>query len=109
MQRRRTADLAVGDDEIDHAEIAGAADATRPVDHRAQSFRHRRPGVEEINIDAARPIVAGRHGLSDAPVPARPADAPRVHLPDAVGAFLAQEPRQAPSQRPRPACSVSSR
>ena len=64
------------------------------VTTRAQRLRDRRAGVEEVDIDAARAVVAGREGLRDMAVPARPADAPLVHLADAVGAFLAQEARQ---------------
>ena len=38
--------------------------------------------------------MAGGEGLRDAAVLARPADAPLLHLADAVRAFLAQQPRQ---------------
>ena len=63
-------------------------------DHGAQRLRHRRAGIEKVDIDAARPVVAGGEGLRDAAVLARPADAPFVHLADAGGTFLAQQPRQ---------------
>ena len=95
MPRHRAGDLAAGAHEIDDHEIAGLADALAAVDHAAQRLRHRRAGVEEIDIDAARPVMAGREGLGDMAVLARPADAPVVHLADAVGAFLAQQARQA--------------
>ena len=94
MQRHRAGDLAVDAHEIDDQEVAGLADALGAGDHAAQRLRHRRAGIEEIDIDAARPVVAGREGLRDAAIFARPADAPFVHLADAVRALLAQEPRQ---------------
>ncbi len=81
--------------EIGDKEIAGLADAGRLVDDRAQGFRHRGSGVEKIHINAARPVVARCLGGDDAAVFAGPADAPCVHLADAVRPFLAQEPRQA--------------
>src|SRR5215475_4454985 len=40
------------------------------------------------------PVVARRHGLRDDAVLARPADAPRVHLQDALGTVVTEEPRQ---------------
>ena len=66
--------------QVDDAEVARLADAGGLVDHRAQRLRHRRAGVEEIHIDAARPVMPGRHRLGDVAVPARPADAPLLHL-----------------------------
>ncbi len=87
-------DFAVADHEIDDAQIAGFADR-RIARHRgAQGFRHRRPGIDEIDIDAARPVVARRHGRGDVAVLARPADAPAVQLADAVRRVLAQKLRQ---------------
>ena len=94
MQRHRARDLAAAAHEIDDQQIAGLADGLGAGDHAAQRLRHRRAGVEEVDIDAARAVVAGREGLRDVAVLARPADAPRVHLADAVGAVLAQQPRQ---------------
>ena len=38
--------------------------------------------------------MSRREHLRDAALLARPANAPRVHLPDALRAFLAQQPRQ---------------
>ena len=66
--------------EIDHAEVAVAGDAGGLVNDGAQRLRHRRAGVEEIDIDAARPVVARRERRGDLAVLARPADAPGVHL-----------------------------
>ena len=87
-------DFAVADDEIDDAEIAGFADR-RIARHRgAQRLRHRRPGIDEIDIDAARPVVARRRGRGDVAVLARPADAPAIQLADAVRRVLAQQLRQ---------------
>ena len=80
--------------EIDDAEVALAGDAGSLVDHAAQRLRHRGAGVEEIDIDAARPVVARREGRGDLAVLARPADAPGIHLPDAGRAFLAKQARQ---------------
>src|SRR5262245_66008584 len=94
MQRHRAGDRAVMARQIDDAEIAGLADAGRLVHGGTQRLRHRRAGVEEIHIDAARPVVARRHGLRDVAVLARPADAPRVHLHDALGTVVTEEPRQ---------------
>ncbi len=63
--------------------------------HRgAQRLRHRRAGVDEIDIDAARPVMARRHGRGDVAVLARPADAPFVQLADAVRPLLAEQARQ---------------
>ena len=76
-------------------QVAGLADALGAGNDGAQRLRHRRSGVEEIHIDAARPVVPRRERLRDAAVLARPADAPVVHLADAVGTLLAQEPREA--------------
>jgi hypothetical protein len=102
MQRRRADDFAVDADQIDHREVARLVDAGRAVDHRAQGLRHRRAGVEEIDVDAARAVVTGRLRLHDAPVLARPADPPRVHLADGVGSLLAQQPRQGLGAQPAP-------
>ena len=90
----RAGRFAVAGHEIDNAQIAGFADGGVTRHLRAQSFRHRRPGIDEIDIDAARPVVAGRHCRGDVAILARPADAPRVHLADAVGRVFAQKPRQ---------------
>jgi hypothetical protein len=58
----------------------------------AQRRRDRRPGVEEIDIAAARPRVPRRRYLSDlATVTPGPADPPFFHLADAVGRLLAQQ------------------
>ena len=95
MQRDGAGDLAVDADEVDDDEIAGLADAGGPVDHGAQRLRYRGPGVEEVHIDAARAVVAGRARLGDVAVLARPADAPGIHLADAVGPFLAQQAGEA--------------
>ncbi len=94
MPCHRARNLAVGLDQIDHAEVARARDRFGLVDHPAQRARHRRPGVEEIDIDAARPVVARRERRGDLAVLARPADAPGIHLADAGRAFLAEQPRQ---------------
>ena len=83
-------------------QITGLADGLGARDHRAQRLRHGRAGIEKIHIDAARPVVAGGEGLRDAAVLARPADAPRLHLADAVRAFLAQQPRQPLVAEPAP-------
>ena len=94
MQRHGADDVAAVAQQIDDAQVAGAADARDLVHHRAHCLRHGRAGVEEIDIDAARPVVARRHRLRDAAVLAGPADAPFVQSADAVGAFLAQQARQ---------------
>ena len=90
----RTRNLAVDDNEIDDAKIAGLADAGDPVDGRAQRLGDGGARIEEVHIDTARPVMARRVRLHDAPVAARPADAPRVHLADTLGAFLAEQPGQ---------------
>ena len=79
--------------EIDHAEIALAGNAGGLVDDGSQRLRHRRSGVEEIDIDAARPVMARSEGGRDLAVLAGPANAPDIHLPDTRGAFLAEQPR----------------
>jgi hypothetical protein len=96
MQRHRARDLAciASTHEVDDQQIAGLADGLGAGDHAAQRLRHRRTGVEEVDIDAARAVMAGREGLRDMAILARPADAPGVHLADAVGAVLAQQARQ---------------
>src|SRR5690606_18829417 len=76
----RAGDLAVRLDQIDHVKVAGAADGLVLVNDGAEGFRNRRAGVEEIDIDAARPVVPRREGLRDMAVAPRPADAPAVHL-----------------------------
>ncbi len=58
---------------------------------RAQRLRHRRPGIDEIDIDAARPVVARRLGRGDVPILARPADAPGIELANAVRRVRAQK------------------
>jgi len=95
MQRHGAGDVAAGLDQIDHAEVAGAADAGDLMEHRAQRLRYRGTGIEEVDIDAARPVMTGGHDLGDAPVFPRPSDAPFVHLADAVGALLAEQAREA--------------
>ncbi len=102
MQCDRPGNFLAGANEIDDREVAGLADGLVAGDHGAQGLRHRRAGVEEIDIDAARPVVAGREGLRDAAVLARPADPPFVHLADAVRTFLAKEPRQPLVAQPAP-------
>ena len=52
------------------------------------------PGVEKVDINAARTIVAGGHRLCDAPIFTSPAHAPIVHGADALGSFLAQQLRK---------------
>ena len=66
-------------------------DAVQP---RAQRARYGRPGVEEIDVDAARSVVSGRMHLFEVAVLARPADFPCVHFADAQRGVLAQQPRQ---------------
>ena len=44
------------------SEIAGLADRRHLLATRAQRLRHRRPGIDEIHIDAARPVMARRRG-----------------------------------------------
>ena len=80
--------------QIDHAEIALAGDAFGLVHDGAERLRHRGPGVEEIHIDAARPVMARRERRGDLAVLPGPADAPGIHLLDAFGALLAEQPRQ---------------
>ncbi len=79
---------------IDDAEIAGLADPSAFVHHGAQRLRYRGPGVEKIDIDAARTIMTGSHRLGDLSVFACPAHAPIVHGADALGPFLAQQLRK---------------
>ena len=95
MQRGRAGDLAVDTHEVDDEEVAGLTDALGLVDDGAQGLRHRGAGVEEIHIGAARAVMAGRHRLGDVAASARPADAPGIHLADAVGSLLAQQAGQA--------------
>ena len=88
--------LAVHDGEIGDAEIADAADAPLALHLAAQGARHGRPGRKEIDIDAARAVMARRMGLADAAVAVpRPADMPAVHAADRVGPVLAQDGGQA--------------
>src|SRR5262249_59507420 len=52
--------------------------------------------VEEIHVDTARPVVAGRGRLRDMAIFARPADPPLLHLENTGWRFLAEELRQTP-------------
>jgi hypothetical protein len=64
------------------------------MEDATQSPGNGRTGVEKIDVDTARPIVAGGGCLLDPTILARPADPPTVHLGDALGPLLAQELRQ---------------
>ena len=94
MERRGTDDVTFVAQKIDDAEIARLADSAAFVHDRTQRLRHRGPGVEKVDIDAARTIVTGGHRLCDAPIFTRPAHAPIVHGADALGPFLAQQLRK---------------
>ena len=94
MQRASADHLAVMAQEIDDQQVAGLANAGGALDHGAQRPRDRRSGVEEVDIDAARAVVAGRHRRGDMAVLARPADAPFIHFEDALGPFFAEELRE---------------
>src|SRR6516225_5422935 len=91
MQRHRAGDLTARMDEIDDQEIARLTDAARTSDHPAQRLRYRGAGIEKIDIDAAGAVMSRCERLRDAPLPARPAHAPCIHLADAVRACFAQE------------------
>src|ERR1700716_4519026 len=95
MQRHCTDHLVTPAHETDDQEVPGLADPLVARDHGAQRLRDRRAGIEKIDVDAAWPIVAGGESLRDAADLARPADAPFVHLADAVRPLLAQKSRQA--------------
>ena len=94
MERRGTDDVIFVSQKIDDAEIARLADSTAFVHDRTQRLRHRRPGVEKVNVNAARTIMAGSHRLCDASIFTRPAHAPIVHGADARGPFLTQQLRK---------------
>ena len=82
----------------------------RLVDHGAQRLRHRRPGVEEIHIDAARPVVAGRHGRRRCGRPRRAQPTPHASIWRMQSGPSSHSRRaRLSSHRPRPASSVSCR
>ena len=91
MPCHRAGDFAAGAHEIDNHEVAGLADALAACHRAAQRFRYRGAGVEKVDIDAARAVMAGSERLGDTAVLARPPDAPFLHLADAGGTLLAQE------------------
>src|SRR4051812_43511572 len=94
MKRHRASYLPVDAHEVDDAQIAGLADGAAAVDDGTQRLRYGRAGIEEIDIDTARPVVPRGHRLRDMAVPPCPADAPFIHLADAVRPLLAQQSRK---------------
>src|SRR6185503_15266980 len=82
--------------QIGDQQLAGAADLGHAIQLGAQRLRYRGPGVDEIDVHAARAVVTRRLHLPDVtPVPipgAGPADAPGIHFADAFGSVLAEEP-----------------
>src|SRR5215212_10171058 len=94
MQRDGAGDFAIAGQQIDDAEIAGLADIAGLIDYAAQGLGNRGPGVQKVDIDAARPIVSGRYRLSYTTAFARPADAPLLHFRNAGWALLAQQLRE---------------
>src|SRR5258708_4384515 len=77
--------------ELGDEQFAGALHFRSALQACAQGLRHRRPGVDEIDVDAARAIMSRCLHLRDVTVLACPADAPLVHLADAGGRFLAKK------------------
>src|SRR4029079_10493801 len=94
MERRGADNITFVMQKIDDAEIARLADSTAFVHDGTQRLRHRGSGVEKINVNTSRTIMAGSHRLCNVPIFTRPAHAPIVHGADAVGAFLAQQLRK---------------
>src|ERR1051326_8753881 len=80
--------------ELGHEQIADAPDLRRAVQLRAQGLRDGGTGVHEIDVHAARPVVARRLHLADMAVLARPADAPAIELANALGRLFAEQTRK---------------
>ena len=84
-ESERPAHRALLHHQVGDRDIAERADAAGPPHPLAQGARHRRPGVQEIDVAAAPAAVSGGHHLTDVTVRARPADAPVVHLAHPLG------------------------
>ena len=95
VERHRADRLFVADDKIGHRQIADPLYRRDLADPAAQGRGHRRAGIQEIDIAAARPRMSGCGDLRDPPMLApRPADPPFVHLADARRRVAAQQRRQ---------------
>ena len=64
-------------------------------DLRAQRLGDGGAGVQEVDIDAARPVMARRLHLLQMAILGGPADLPVLQLADGVHTFLAQQPGEA--------------
>ena len=89
MHRVRANAHAIAHRQLGDEQVAGAPDSGRALQVRPQCLRHRRPGVHEIDVDAARPVVPRRLHLADMAVGACPAHAPTIELADAGRRVLA--------------------
>src|SRR5262249_56485298 len=85
---------AIFGDNLDDGYVANTANITNFADLAAQRGRHRRTGVEKIDIAAATTAVARCHFLFDVAVFPRPARAPLLHFQNAFGAVLTEQRRQ---------------
>jgi hypothetical protein len=85
---------AIAHGELGDDEVADAMYLRYALHPRAQCLGDRGTGIEEIDVHAALAVVAGCVHLREVAVPARPADAPFVHLADARRPLLAQELRE---------------
>ncbi len=94
MQPAGTDHLAILAQQVDDQQVAGQPDPGGALDRGAQRPRDGRAGVEKVDIDAARAVVARRHGGGDVAVFTGPADAPLFHFEDTLRPFLAQQLRQ---------------
>jgi hypothetical protein len=84
----------IANGEIRDQEVADALHLRYALHAGAQGLGDGGTGVEEIDVDAALAVVAGRMHLREMPVAARPADSPLVHFADARGALLAEQLRE---------------
>ena len=85
-----------------HRQVADPGDAVGLRDPAAQGLCHGRAGIEEIDEDAARPVMARRHDLFQVPVLTCPADSPFVHFADPVRSLAAQQRGQLLVTQPAP-------
>jgi len=90
MNRRGANYVTFVTQKIDDTEIPGFANSAAFVHRRTQRFRHSRPGVKKVHINAARTIMARSHGLCDSTIFPRPPHTPTVHGTDALGSLLTQ-------------------
>src|SRR5262245_37175499 len=78
-------------DNLNDGHVADTANVADLGDLASQRRRHRRTGVEKIDVAAATPAMARRHFLFDVAVLPRPPRAPLLHFENTFGAVLTEK------------------